>query len=54
MTAPQAHDDGGADDERLGARARELFAKEHAALLEATPQSRRLFERATRSHCPSA
>jgi glutamate-1-semialdehyde 2,1-aminomutase len=39
----------GADDERLGARARELFAKEHAALMEATPQSRRLFERAKKT-----
>src|SRR5580658_5386506 len=39
----------GSDDERLGARARELFATEHAALIEATPASRRLFERATRS-----
>ena len=39
----------GADDERLSARARELFAKEHAALIEATPQSRRLFERAQKS-----
>lgn len=34
------------DDERLRARARELFAKEHAALLARTPMSRLLFERA--------
>src|ERR1700692_2980518 len=41
--------DSGADHERLSPRAREWYAKEHAALLEATPASRRLFERATRS-----
>jgi glutamate-1-semialdehyde 2,1-aminomutase len=38
-----------ADDKRLSARARELFAKEHAALIEATPASRRLYERALKS-----
>jgi len=39
----------GADDERLRARAREIFAAERAALTEATPASRRLYERARRS-----
>lgn len=39
----------GADDERLGARARELFAKELADLVAGTPESRRLFERALKS-----
>lgn len=34
------------DRRRLGARARELFAAERAGLLERTPASRRLFERA--------
>ncbi len=39
----------GADHQRLGARARELFAREHAVLIEATPESRRLYDRALRS-----
>jgi glutamate-1-semialdehyde 2,1-aminomutase len=43
------HQDASLDDERLGARARELFATELAALVEATPGSRRLFERARQS-----
>ena len=37
------------DRRRLGARARQLFAAERAALLERTPASRRLFERARKS-----
>ena len=53
MTDTNDHDtgrpDSGADDERLGARARELFAAELAVLVEATPGSRRLFERARKS-----
>ena len=53
MTDTNPHDTGGpqtgADDERMGARARELFAKELTALVEATPESRRLFERALQS-----
>ena len=36
-------------DERLRARAREVFAAERAALSDATPASRRLYERARRS-----
>jgi len=38
-----------ADDERLSARARELFAEELAVLVEATPGSRRLYERARKT-----
>jgi glutamate-1-semialdehyde 2,1-aminomutase len=41
--------DTGADDARLGARARELFDTELADLLAATPESRLLFERAQKS-----
>jgi glutamate-1-semialdehyde 2,1-aminomutase len=41
--------DSGSDDERLGARARELFARELAALVEGTPESLHLFERAQKS-----
>ena len=37
------------DDERMRARARELFATELAALVDRTPVSRRLFERACRT-----
>ena len=37
------------DDERMRARAREIYAVEQAALEERTPASRRLFERASRS-----
>lgn len=37
------------DRQRLGARARELFTRERAALTEHTPASRRLFERARKS-----
>jgi glutamate-1-semialdehyde 2,1-aminomutase len=37
------------DDERLRARAREIYAAERAVLAEATPASRLLFERASRS-----
>jgi len=37
------------DDERITARAREVFATELAALIERTPNSRALYERARRS-----
>jgi glutamate-1-semialdehyde 2,1-aminomutase len=37
------------DDDRIRARARELFASEQRALLDATPASRQLFERARKS-----
>ena len=39
----------GADDDRIRARARELYAAERQALLDATPASRRLFDRARKS-----
>jgi glutamate-1-semialdehyde 2,1-aminomutase len=37
------------DHQRMSARAKELFAREHATLVERTPGSRRLFDRAVRT-----